>query len=184
MSNDDDDGDDFQMDGSDSFRVKASGKDGNCLYKAISVPTFGSEENHAVIKRAILEFYRSTDVRRFDGWINNPISRANEIEPNGKWGGQVEIKVAATLLQKTIYLFRPQRQTTNYERQVYTPLFVAPRKWVPVLTPIVLICTTPTGTHFDALIPNPALAPVLPVPDKRSKRKNPALIPVSAYAFL
>lgn len=162
MSGDDDD---FQIEVSNLSRVIVS-DDGNCHYRANSHFICGSEDNHALVKNAILEFYRSNDVQIFGGWIDkDPKSHAKEIEPDGKWGGHAEIKVAATLVQKTIYLFRPQQQEQsepNFEMQKHKPFFVGPAKWIPVLTaPITFICTTPEGTHFDALIPRLPSAPLL-----------------------
>ena len=93
--------------------------DGNCLFRAISKAVTGTEANHPAIRAAICEFMsldnnteslRTLVRSRYQSDDSDPkiaVSKyieANKMRKNETWGTEVEIIVAATMFQITIFI--------------------------------------------------------------------------------
>ena len=80
--------------------------DGNCLFRALSKQLCGDPENNGLL-REVLTNYVSSNPTLFSGWTTDCQSieqHVTEMKRQGQWGSQLEIKAAATLFKKTIYV--------------------------------------------------------------------------------
>jgi len=80
--------------------VKVSG-DGNCLFRAISVATHGTEENHYTYRTKAMEYLRDNFDEFF--WHFETPYEANEyytsMSQSGTWGGELELSILSKLFQ-------------------------------------------------------------------------------------
>ena len=90
--------------------------DGNCLFRAISKAITGNEANHFAIRTAICDFmsldsnteeFRPLTRSRYVCDDSDPsiaiekYIESNKLRKNKEWGSDIEISVAATMLQVT-----------------------------------------------------------------------------------
>ena len=86
------------------LQVEVMGTDGNCLFRAISHSATGTEVNHLMVRRAIVEVLRN-DRTFFQQFMDDPLLLYMD-SPN-VWGSQTEIFIAASLFKTSIYVLTP-----------------------------------------------------------------------------
>lgn len=91
-----------------SLQVEVMGTDGNCLFRAISHSATGTEANHLMVRRAIVEVLRNHRTF-FQQYMDGPLDEDYLLymdSPN-VWGSQTEIFAAASLFKASIYVLTP-----------------------------------------------------------------------------
>ena len=86
--------------------------DGNCLFRAISAAVTGKENDHRAVRLAIINFMTaSQNSEKFSKnllpsyYAVEQYLSSSRMDIDRTWGTDVEISVAATMLQVTIYVF-------------------------------------------------------------------------------
>ena len=123
--------------------------DGNCLFRALSRETFGSERFYNWMRNRIVDFME-THANLFIGFLdcNETIeSHVAKMRINGVWATTMELFAAATYLSKTIYLFTPAISRRHYQWYHFRPL-CGRRKGISYMA----LCHT-RAEHFDRIIP-------------------------------
>lgn len=80
--------------------------DGNCLFRALSKQLCGDPEQHSKLREVITD-YIASNPSLFSGWTTDNQSveqRVERMRNTGYWGGHLEIKAAATMFRKSIYV--------------------------------------------------------------------------------
>src|SRR4051794_1209310 len=92
--------------------------DGNCFYRPISYLAFGILESYDQIRQDIYKFYceskNDVNVLRWntdpEGYANTPDEVGLRVNENDRWATDNEFTAAATLFQRDVYLFCPEKK--------------------------------------------------------------------------
>ena len=87
-------------------RLDPAKPDGNCLFRALSKQLCGDAESNGLL-REVLTDYVASNPNLFSGWTTDSQSIEQHISTmrrQGQWGTHLEIKAAATLFKKTVYV--------------------------------------------------------------------------------
>ena len=91
---------------SEIYNIKG---DGNCFFRAVAYAVSGDEENHEVFRSMITSFIRNEDSVNLKGIIQNKTPdqyvTESDMESNGVWASEVEIFVAAALINATVNVY-------------------------------------------------------------------------------
>ena len=105
--------------------------DGNCLFRALALELTGSQENHAFVRRTLVNFMIedsvASHVTNYCGTDVNTYLHIINMAQLGVWGTDVEIVVAATLFQSEIWVYTPapsseDAKVKGYHWLCYPPL--------------------------------------------------------------
>ena len=80
--------------------------DGNCLFRSLSKQLCGNQEEHVRL-RVLITDYVALNLELFKGWTTDNQSVEEHIDKMRKigcWGGHLELKAAASIFQKAIYI--------------------------------------------------------------------------------
>lgn len=131
--------------------------DGNCLFRALSKQLCGDPENNGLLREELTN-YVSSNPKLFSGWTTDCQSieqHVTEMKKQGQWGSQLEIKAAATLFKKTIYV-ATDSLVQGECRWVAFPPFpdqnTDPKFIVSNLKPWLELAYT-NSCHYDGIIP-------------------------------
>lgn len=108
---------------------------------------------------AVFTSINSTAVNRFLGEDSAVYATTKQLAVDGTWATENEILAAATAFQRPIFVYRPKVQqkqrSLEYEIYRYNPFGTT----TPTLSvsgspemPIVIVCSTPNGFHFEPLL--------------------------------
>lgn len=96
--------------------------DGNCLFRAFSQLTFGTEDYHSHI-RAVLVDFESTNSDIFQSYCTEDITNhLLRIKLQKTWGTHVELQAAACLLELPIYVCTQKSGSGQFYWEVFKPL--------------------------------------------------------------
>ena len=96
--------------------------DGNCLFRALSLLVYGSEDAHGVVRELLVNFI-SSNKAKFQHLMDLPfedhIARMKNLRV---WGTAVELQASASLFQIPVYTLQPaQRVDRKYRWCCYKP---------------------------------------------------------------
>lgn len=143
--------------------------DGNCLFRAIAWWVIGSEEEHSVMRRRIVNFMaRFPD--EFGQRMSGPegqkyVKEGNPMLEDGEWGTQCEIYGAATFFGVDIYTYHEGRWKPYrplFEWSYGDPYKVIRMTDISERTRYGLYLTNDQNLHFDVVR---YMEPVAPVSD-------------------
>ncbi|XP_061189411.1 uncharacterized protein LOC133197408 [Saccostrea echinata] len=124
--------------------------DGNCFFRAISKVIYGSETCHSELRQAVvdlLEKYPREFEQFIDGSVHEHIKSMRKL---GTWATQTEIYLAATLIQREIYVLSPDHTGDVYRWLLFSPQFVY--KESSVYDPCYLTLCHTNGNHYDRIV--------------------------------
>ena len=79
-------------------------RDGNCLFRAISVVITGAEKSHPIIRKQICDHMLQTNYI-VNGKAPSEYLKTSKMEQNAVWGTTDEIPVASSWLKVPIYVW-------------------------------------------------------------------------------
>ena len=98
--------------------------DGNCFFRALSAEVCGSEDSHSALRQYITSLMTDTTYEKvFSDYIGEDVKtylERSRMATEGIWASEVEISVAATLLQTEICVFHDNKWYS------YQPVMVLP----------------------------------------------------------
>ena len=84
--------------------------DGNCLFRALSKLTYGSEEWHSFMRQTLIDFV-SLNREVFQSYCTEDITdHLSKMKYDRRWGTHVELQAAAFLLKLPICVHAKKRQ--------------------------------------------------------------------------
>ena len=99
--------------------------DGNCFFRCISRELSGCEENHAMVRDAVVAMMKdSSHHNAFSSYVGRPCVdylNMSAMIKDGTWATDTEIVATATLLQTSIYIYSKYGSESKWLR--YQPLF-------------------------------------------------------------
>ena len=148
--------------------------DGNCMYRAISKQVTGSQENHMALRLAMIQFMLHEDHAvavarlmnvKFGGSVRDDHERKrravaalqgyirkHQVNSQGTWGTEKEIRVIATMLQLEIFTFSGiSKGRRGWEH--FLPVFSKPTCMSSFGLEIFLYHNR-SGDHYDCVIPS------------------------------
>lgn len=124
--------------------------DGNCFFRAISKVIYGSETCHSELRQAVVDLLEKhpKEFEQFvDGSVHEHIKSMRKL---GTWATQTEIYVAATLIQRDIYVLSPDHTGDVYRWLLFSPQF--DYKESSVYDPCYLTLCHTNGNHYDRIV--------------------------------
>lgn len=140
--------------------------DGNCLFRALSKLTYGSEEWHSFMRQTLVEFV-SLNHEVFQSYCTEDITdHLSKTKHDRRWGTHVELQAAASLLKLPIYVFTQKSGSGDYYWEIFKPMkepLKLPDSAIekPQGVDHYEICHT-LGCHYDIIILGDGLRPIEP----------------------
>lgn len=107
-------------------RLDRTKPDGNCLFRSLSKQLCHNAEYHNILRVLITE-YAATNSELFSGWTIQNLSfeeHLRRMKNQGVWGSHLEIKAAATLFNKTIYVVSDSLVPGECRWEAFSPFLV------------------------------------------------------------
>ena len=124
--------------------IKPINGDGNCLFRALSQLLFGTEELHPQIRDTLVQVTKANpDLFRKYCFPRELADHLKLMEYQREWGTQLEIHVAATILQMPIYVCTQKSKTMEYFWEVFNPRPNSSLRY----TADIMTMTKPIGYH-------------------------------------
>ena len=100
-------------------------RDGNCLFRALSLLFSGQEENHALIRHLVTQHMLTENIRPFiEAMTSNFDGHVENMCHDGTWGTDCEIGVAANLFDCNIMCLCKYGNEIKYALQLFTPHYI------------------------------------------------------------
>ena len=148
-------------------------RDGNCLFWALSKQLNGDSERHKQLRNIITEFVAS-NTTLFRGWTVGNMSiedHLTNMRKLNKWGSHLEIKAAATLFQRSIYVATDSLMVGRCKWTVFNPFpaeqcnrgthsdaakqfATQPKRWLEI--------SNTDCCHYDSIMPIHTEKPITP----------------------
>ena len=87
--------------------------DGNCLFRAVSLAVYGSEDNHSSLRAEALN-YINLNRETLEGFITsdeNFDEYITRLRKDGEWAGEIEITALREIISKPIYVYSNYHKT-------------------------------------------------------------------------
>ncbi|KAI8764713.1 CAunnamed protein product, partial [Biomphalaria glabrata] len=134
--------------------------DGNCLFRSLSLFIFGHEENHIKMRQLIVNFLKdhlSIFMPYLDTATQNAQEYIKKMSLPGEWGTSCELFVAATIIQRTIYIYTPLMTTKEYQWISIGPVCPLGKKIFDKevdksICKFLTLCHS-NGNHYDVIWP-------------------------------
>ena len=118
--------------------------DGNCLFRAMAHQVVGDPEQHRIFRAEAVRHMRENKEQFFTGIIVGDKERddyCNEMEKDGKWGGDLELSAMARLWRLDIRIHRADSGSRDLEYQDAN-----------VQAPLVQLGYLPEREHWDSVV--------------------------------
>ena len=123
--------------------------DGNCFFRSLSKVIYGSESCHSELRQAVVDLLEKFP-REFEQFIDGSVhEHIKNMRKEGTWATQTEIYVAATLLQRDIYILSPDHTGDVYRWLLFSPRFSY--KEAAVYDRCYLTLCHTNGNHYDRI---------------------------------
>lgn len=134
---------------SDDYRIIKVKADGNCLYRAISLTIFGTEEKHEFLRLVLLKELIKN--RKFYKKICQKlaISYQKVLESTlvlGKWATDVHIYILSNSLGRVINLYDGENKLQSYHQLSFVPKKICAKT-------IAIHWSNDNHNHFNSLLP-------------------------------
>ena len=133
--------------------------DGNCLFRTLSKQLCGNPEQHPKLRKVITD-YVASNPSLFSGWTTDNQSieeHVRKMRNTGCWGSHLEIKAAATMFKKSIYVATDTLVLGQCKWIVFPPFQVLS---LPDLLDFTVSCQKSWlevaytgGCHYDGVLP-------------------------------
>lgn len=123
--------------------------DGNCFFRSFSKVIYGSESCHSELRQAVVDLLEKFP-REFEQFIDGSVhEHIKSMRKLGTWATQTEIYVAATLLQRDVYVLSPDHTGEVYRWLLFSPRFSY--KEASVYDRCYLTLCHTNGNHYDRI---------------------------------
>lgn len=123
--------------------------DGNCFFRSLSKVIYGSESCHTELRQAVVDLLEKFP-REFEQFLDGSVhEHIKSMRKPGTWATQTEIYVAATLLQRDIYVLSPDHTGEVYRWLLFSPRFSY--KEASVYDRCYLTLCHTNGNHYDRI---------------------------------
>lgn len=123
--------------------------DGNCFFRSLSKVIYESESCHSELRQAVVDLLEKFP-REFEQFIDGSVhEHIKTMRKLGTWATQTEIYVAATLLQRDVYVLSPDHTGEVYRWLLFSPRFSY--KEASVYDRCYLTLCHTNGNHYDRI---------------------------------
>jgi hypothetical protein len=133
----------------------AEASDGNCLFRAIARQTLGDATLHARV-RAELYAHMAKHRSDFEAWEPDFDKYLAQQRNSGTWGGELELKAAAVVYQRSVYAYQPQANEAVTRLTVHRAqgegVLYSPLAKVPSPTAQDICVWYEGGSHWNSLV--------------------------------
>ncbi len=90
--------------------------DGNCMFRAISLAEYGTEDKHLELRKVAIEYIQNNE-SFFNAFITSEKESFDDyvtrLKQNGEWGGEHEISAMKEILGRPIYVYSNKFKTVT-----------------------------------------------------------------------
>lgn len=163
------------------FKHVAIPGDGNCLFRAVCMSLYGSDDSHLELRRVVAQYLRLNS-EFFRPFITGIVERyIQTLEENGSWAGDIELQILSEIYDCPVEIYT----TSNKAIKVFNEAADEHTE------PIRLLYLQ--RNHYDAIVPDDKQAPLHDVAfggiekealsELKRNKKDPARLKSSRLVF-
>ena len=122
--------------------------DGNCFFRALAVILYGTQDEHARVRREVVGHIEKNS-NRFSAFTSQVKQHVDDMRKSGVWATLVEILAAVGMYGVPLYLYTLTPNRSSYHWQCYSPethTGITPHTFTH------MELAHPMGMHFDVIL--------------------------------